>query len=85
MIGVIVAKMAKITSKPTSAFQPDTRLIGAQSALQSRELVELLIGLEEYLEDHHGIRFDWTSDSAMSAARGAYRTVQSLAAHIVAA
>lgn len=84
MIGVIVSKMAEITAKPASTFQPETRLIGSQGVLQSRELVELLVALEEYLEDNHGVRFDWTSDSAMSAAVGAYRSVRSLAAHIAA-
>jgi 3-oxoacyl-[acyl-carrier protein] reductase len=59
MAGIIVAKLSEITSKPESTFQADTRLIGSQGVLQSRELVELLIALEEYLEEKlRAVRLD---------------------------
>ena len=59
-----------------------TRLIGGNSGLNSLNLVELLLVLEEFSEDTLHVRFDWTSDSAMSENRSILRTIGSLADHI---
>jgi len=59
-----------------------TRLIGGNSGLNSLNLVELLLALEEFSEDTLHVRFDWTSDSAMSENRSILRTIGSLADHI---
>jgi hypothetical protein len=60
----------------------DARLLGCDAVLNSRELVELLLALEEFADEKLGVKFDWTSDSAMSEARSAFRTLGSLAAHV---
>jgi hypothetical protein len=44
--------------------------------------VMLLIAAEEFARDKLGATFDWTSDSAMSAARSVLRNVGSLSKHL---
>jgi hypothetical protein len=56
-------------------------LLGPGAILTSLELVHLLLLLEDWCAER-GITFDWTSDSAMSASRGSYRSVESLARHL---
>ena len=55
-----------------------TALVGEQAVIDSRGLVELLIALEEFAEDHGG-QFDWADDAAMSATKSPLRTVRTLA------
>ena len=61
---------------------PETQLIGAQAVLKSRQLVQVLLALEEFSEDRLHTEFDWRSDSAMSASRSIFRTVGVLAGHL---
>ncbi|MDR1855758.1 MAG: hypothetical protein LBR22_01145 [Desulfovibrio sp.] len=56
-------------------------LIGQGAVLSSLELVHLLLEAEDFCGDR-GVTFDWASDSAMSARRSPYRTVESLARYI---
>ncbi|MDR2573213.1 MAG: hypothetical protein LBC94_02515 [Desulfovibrio sp.] len=56
-------------------------LFGPGAALTSLELVHLLLQVEDWCAER-GMVFDWTSDSAMSANSGRYRSVESLARHI---
>lgn len=78
----IMAMLVEITGADATDFTPETPLIGAERALKSRELVELLLELEDFAEDDLGVVFDWTSDSAMSERNSIFRTVAALAAHI---
>jgi hypothetical protein len=68
--------------KPVESINAHTPLIGPQAFVKSRELVELLLALEEFAEDDLKVKFDWASDSAMSTGRSVYRTVGSLADHL---
>ncbi|MBF0623197.1 MAG: acyl carrier protein [Magnetococcales bacterium] len=61
---------------------PDTPLVGRNSPFKSRQLVELLVGLEEFCDEQLGFEFDWTSDSALSEQRSVYRSVGSLAEYV---
>lgn len=61
----------------------DTPLIGANRAVDSADLVVLLLAVEDYARDNLGFQWDWTSDSAMSEARSVLRNVGSLAEHLV--
>ena len=61
----------------------DVRLIGDGAVIDSRSLVELLIGLEDFIEEEYGAKFDWTSDRAMSAKHSPFRTPRTLAAFAV--
>lgn len=82
VLSFLVEETAAITRNPPGDLTENTRLIGCDAALNSRELVELLLALEEFAEQRLGINFDWTSDSAMSEARSVYRTLGSLAEHV---
>lgn len=75
-------ELSSITGTDRGSFTAETTLIGSGSPLKSRELVELLVAVEEFAEDKIGIQFDWTSDSAMSETRSVYRTIGTLADHL---
>ena len=57
-------------------------LIGIGAIVSSREVVELLLALEEYAEEELECEFDWTSDSAMSSSNSIFRSVDALADHL---
>ncbi len=78
----LVQEVSSITGAPAEAFSADTPLIGRGTQLNSRDLVELLVALEEFSDEKLHVRFDWTSDSAMSESRSIYRTLGSLADHV---
>ena len=59
-----------------------TPLIGANRAVDSADLVVLLLAVEDYARDNLGFQWDWTSDSAMSEARSVLRSIGSLAEHL---
>ncbi len=65
-----------------NAVAADDSLIGSEAAISSRELVEVLLAVEEYAEDELEVEFDWTNDSAMSMKRSPFRTARVLADHL---
>ena len=66
-----------------SPVNAETPLIGQNRAVDSADLVVLLLAVEDYARETLGFQWDWTSDSAMSEARSVLRNVGSLAAHLV--
>ena len=54
-----------------------TPLIGGESFLDSMNLVELCLAMEDKATDL-GFEFDWTSEVAMSKSRSMFRTAGSL-------
>jgi len=60
----------------------DLPLIGSDSVLDSMNLVELCLALEDKAADL-GFEFDWTSDAAMSKSRSMFRTAGALAAEFL--
>lgn len=56
----------------------EMQLIGGQSPLDSMQLIEVCLALED-LADEHGFEFDWTSEAAMSKSRSMFRSVVALA------
>ncbi len=82
VVGFLLKEVSAISGVPVSNLSESTPLIGGQTVLNSRGLVELLVALEEFSEEKLHVQFDWTSDSAMSTKRSVYRTVGSLADHI---
>jgi acyl carrier protein len=56
----------------------EMQLIGGQSPLDSMQLIEVCLALED-LADEHGFEFDWTSEAAMSKSRSMFRGVAALA------
>jgi len=63
-------------------FDESTVLIGPEAALCSRQLVEVLLELEEFSEEELDVEFDWTSDSALSMTRSIMRTIGTLVDHL---
>jgi acyl carrier protein len=60
----------------------DLPLIGSKSVLDSMNLVELCLALEDKATEM-GFEFDWTSDAAMSRSRSMFRTAGSLASEFI--
>ena len=64
--------------KGKAVISEDMQLIGGESLLDSMNLVEVCLLLED-LADEHGFEFDWTSEAAMSRSRSMFRSVSTLA------
>ena len=62
-------------------FEPDARLFGDGSNLDSLGLVTLLIDIEDSLADH-GCHVSLMDEKAMSRKRSPFRSVESLAQYI---
>lgn len=60
----------------------EMQLIGGESILDSMNLVQVCINLEDYA-DENGFEFDWASEAAMSKSKGMFRSVSSLAEEFV--
>lgn len=78
----IIREIRDIQDDPGLEVSAETALVGEHALLKSRDLVTLLLALEEFAENSLNAAFDWTSDSAMSSRRSIFRTVGSLAAHL---
>ena len=55
----------------------DTPLIGGDSSIDSMNLVQICIALEEKANDH-GFEFDWTSEKAMSILHSIFKSPETL-------
>lgn len=82
IVEFLTQEVSALAGVPAESVSEATRLIGGDSGLNSLNLVELLLALEEFSEDTLHVRFDWASDSAMSENRSSFRTIGSLADHI---
>lgn len=76
-------EISVLTGAPAQSITADTVLVGAGRVVDSADLVMLLISVEDFAREKMGATFDWTSDSAMSAARSVLRNVGSLADHLL--
>lgn len=79
----IIKQLAIICKDPKRKFASNTPLVGPTRALKSVELVELLLKMEDYVEEKFNSKFNWSDNSAMSETRSVFRTINSLAEHIV--
>ena len=66
-----------LTNNSASKIQETSKLIGSDALLDSMQLVEVCLALED-IADSYGFEFDWTSESAMSKSRSMFRSVKSL-------
>jgi acyl carrier protein len=73
-----VKKVISETIDGDEEITDEMQLIGGDSLLDSMELVEVCLALEDLANDN-GFEFDWTSDATMSKTRSMFRTVKSLA------
>ena len=74
---IVIEAISDILKRKTQIFE-DMQLIGGDSLLDSMNLVEVCLLLED-IADEHGFEFDWTSETAMSKSRSMFRTVSALA------
>ena len=74
----IVIKAISDVLKGKTKISEDMQLIGGESLLDSMNLVEVCLLLED-LADEHGFEFDWTSENAMSRSLSMFRSVSALA------
>jgi hypothetical protein len=66
----------------SSKITKEVRLIGEDAYIKSRDLVEILLIVEDYLDENYDIEFDWASSNAMSNASSNYRTLDSLLSYV---
>lgn len=79
----LLGAVASLVEIPVAELTDESELIGGAAILNSRNLVTLLLEVEEFLEDEYGADFNWYSDSAMSDARSQLRTIGTLTALIL--
>lgn len=82
IINEIYQFIANLLEDKELKIQDDMPLIGSESVLDSMQLVELCLALEDKATDL-GFEFDWTSDAAMSKSRSMFRTAGALAAEFL--
>ena len=77
---ILVVESAIMKLNPTSelALSADTPLLGSNRVLDSMNLIELCLELEDTAVIL-GFVFDWTSSNAMSKSSSMFRTIESLA------
>ena len=78
----IFKQIALIINDKSLAVTSEMQLIGSDSVLDSMQLVELCLALEDMAADL-GFEFDWTSEAAMSKSRSMFRTAGALAAEFL--
>lgn len=78
----IYSIIAQLLEDKSLAVTDDLPLIGSKSVLDSMNLVELCLALEDKATEL-GFEFDWTSDAAMSRSRSMFRTAGSLASEFI--
>jgi acyl carrier protein len=61
---------------------PETRLLGAESVLDSMYLVSLIIAIEREVEDTFGVALTLADERALSMKESPFRSIQSLADYI---
>ena len=61
---------------------PETRLLGAESVLDSMHLVSLIIAIEREVEDTFGVALTLADERALSMKESPFRSIQSLADYI---
>jgi len=75
---MVKGAVADILGGDPASIPEDTVLIGSNAALKSRDLVVLMLEIEDRLVAGYGIEFDWNADAAMSGTRSRMRTVGTL-------
>src|SRR5437762_12423765 len=61
---------------------PETRLLGAQSVLDSMHLVSLIVAIERELEDTFGVSLTLADERALSMKASPFRSIEALANYI---
>ena len=78
----IYLEIQKLLDNQLQTVTEDMPLIGGESLVDSMQLVELCLTLEDKASEM-GFDFDWTSESAMSRSRSMFRTAGTLAREFI--
>ncbi len=78
----IYFEIQKLLDNKLQTVTEDMSLIGGDSLMDSMQLVELCLVLEDKASEM-GFDFDWTSESAMSRSRSMFRTAGTLATEFI--
>ncbi len=78
----VFATITSLLEDKSLLVTDDTPLIGGESFLDSMQLVELCVALEDKASEL-GFEFDWTSEAAMSKSRSMFRTAGFLATEFI--
>jgi len=62
--------------------EPETRLLGSQSVLDSMHLVSLILAIEREMEDGFGVALTLADERALSMQASPFRSIRSLADYI---
>jgi acyl carrier protein len=83
ILGFIIKELTKMKADglihPDATVGEESVLIGSSGIIDSQNLVNLLLALEDHIDATYGQTFDWSNDRAMSAKRSPFRTPVSLA------
>jgi hypothetical protein len=74
---LVISVIRKYSLKKTFEITLETPLLGSDRFLDSMNLIEVCLNLED-LAKELGFEFDWTSSDAMSKSLSIFRTVRSL-------
>ena len=77
MIDIVRKNISELLVDKKMVILPEMPLIGDDRLLDSLNLVELCLRLEDAATEM-GFQFDWTSEEAMSRRRGMFRSVAAL-------
>lgn len=75
-------ELVAVTGRKPACFNEDTVLFGAAGNIKSREVVELMLAIEDFMVNEFELEFDWASDSAMSDQHSVFRSVRALVDHL---
>jgi len=78
----ILSKIQIISNKSDLNFDENNSLIGKNGLLDSMQLVELCLALEDYSIEL-GFEFDWTSENALSKSKSMFRSIDQLVAEFI--
>ncbi|GAB4257806.1 MAG: hypothetical protein Kow0092_04970 [Deferrisomatales bacterium] len=69
------------SDKPPLAKDPDTPLFGRDSTLDSLDLVNLIVAIEELVEERFDVLITLANEKALSAKSSPFRTVATVSAY----
>lgn len=78
----IYSSIHSLLDDKTIVVDSNTALIGDSSVLDSMNLVQLCLFLEDKSSEY-GFEFDWTSETAMSKSRSMFRTAGALVSEFI--
>ncbi len=77
IVSDIINMVVELLDDNTVVVSESSALVGSNGIIDSLNLVELCVKLEDKASDL-GFEFEWTSELAMSKSRGVFRSIENL-------